>query len=118
MFQGFGDDSVLPEDLRQEEEEEPELILDGGLPRYTSSSLTSDLLPVEEGREMAVDEGLEGENEEEEEKVKEKVVESTGSLPRRPPPSWEEWKLASSRMARGAEEVRVVRQMMLFKERL
>ncbi|XP_070764765.1 inaD-like protein [Enoplosus armatus] len=106
---GFGDGSVLPEDLRQEEEEEeeeeeePELILDGGLPRYTSSSLTSDLLPVEEGREMAVDEEVEG-GEEEEVKTQTKVEESTGSLPRKPPPSWEEWKLTSSRRARGAEE--------------
>ena len=54
MFQGFGDGSILPEDLRQEEEgeeEEPELILDGGLPRYSSFPLTSNLLPAEEGRE-------------------------------------------------------------------
>ncbi|XP_044054877.1 inaD-like protein isoform X2 [Siniperca chuatsi] len=105
---GFGDGSILPEDLRQEEEEdEPELILDGGLPRYTSSSLISDLLPVVEGREMIVDEEVEGEKEEEEEeevKTQEKVEESTGSLPRKPPPSWEEWKLTSSGRSRGAEE--------------
>ncbi|XP_070689077.1 inaD-like protein [Pempheris klunzingeri] len=97
---GFGDGSILPEDLRQEEEEEEEeeeqeLILDGGLPRYTSLPRTSGLLLVEEGREMAVDE------EEEEEETKEKVEESTGSLPRKPPPSWEEWKLS---LSRGAEE--------------
>lgn len=100
MFQGFGDGSILPEDLQQdgEEEEEPELILDGGLPRYASSSLTSDLLPMDEGREMAVDEEVERGKEEE-------VEEGTGSLPRKPPPSWEEWKLASSGRARGAEEV-------------
>ncbi|KAM8874833.1 inaD-like protein isoform 3-T4 [Spinachia spinachia] len=94
---GFGDSSILPEDHRQEEEgeeEEPELILDGGLPRYSSFSLTSNLRPVEEGREMAVDEDLEEKKEEGE--VKETLV----SLSRRPPPSWEEWKLASS----GAEE--------------
>uniref|UniRef100_A0AAQ4P009 PATJ crumbs cell polarity complex component n=1 Tax=Gasterosteus aculeatus aculeatus TaxID=481459 RepID=A0AAQ4P009_GASAC len=100
---GFGDGSILPEDLRQEEEgeeEEPELILDGGLPRYASFSLTSNLLPVEEGREMAVDEDLKERKEEGE------VEESVGSLSRRPPPSWEEWKLTSSRSS-GAEEVRV-----------
>ncbi|XP_041791868.1 inaD-like protein [Chelmon rostratus] len=96
---GFGDGSILPEDLQQdgEEEEEPELILDGGLPRYASSSLTSDLLPMDEGREMAVDDEVERGTEEE-------VEEGTGSLPRKPPPSWEEWKLASSGRARGAEE--------------
>nr|XP_040039864.1 inaD-like protein isoform X2 [Gasterosteus aculeatus aculeatus] len=97
---GFGDGSILPEDLRQEEEgeeEEPELILDGGLPRYASFSLTSNLLPVEEGREMAVDEDLKERKEEGE------VEESVGSLSRRPPPSWEEWKLTSSRSS-GAEE--------------
>ncbi|XP_068563933.1 inaD-like protein isoform X2 [Cebidichthys violaceus] len=109
---GFGDGSILPEDLRQEEEEEdeePELILDGGLPRYSSFSLTSNLLPVEEGREMAVDEDLEeGEEEEEEEEVttmmQETVEESVGSLPKRPPPSWEEWKLTSSRSSRAVEK--------------
>ncbi|XP_067452151.1 inaD-like protein isoform X2 [Thunnus thynnus] len=104
---GFGDGSILPEDLRQEEEEEegeeeePELILDGGLPRYTSSSLTSDLLPAEEGREMAVDDE---EVVEEEEKMEEKVEERMSSLPRKAPPSWEEWKLASSVQAGAAEE--------------
>lgn len=83
---GSGGGSVVPENLRpEEEEEEEELILDGGLPRYTTSSLTSDLLPLEEGREMAVDE-------EEEEREEERI----GSLPRKPPPSWEEWKLSSS----------------------
>uniref|UniRef100_A0A7N6A317 PATJ crumbs cell polarity complex component n=1 Tax=Anabas testudineus TaxID=64144 RepID=A0A7N6A317_ANATE len=76
------------------EEEEPELILDGGLPRYTTSSLTSNLLPVQEGREMDVDE-------EEGEKVKmqERAEERMGSLPRKPPPTWEEWKRASSSRA-------------------
>lgn len=83
---GSGGGSVVPENLRpEEEEEEEELILDGGLPRYTTSFLTSDLLPLEEGREMAVDE-------EEEEREEERI----GSLPRKPPPSWEEWKLSSS----------------------
>uniref|UniRef100_UPI0037E77C11 protein scribble homolog n=1 Tax=Semicossyphus pulcher TaxID=241346 RepID=UPI0037E77C11 len=106
---GFGDNSILPEDLRQEEEEEePELILDGGVPRYATSSLTSDLiLSVEDGREMAVDEEREeGKKKEVEVKRQEKVEESTGSLPRKPPPSWEEWKLNSLSRARGAEETR------------
>lgn len=74
LCQGFGDGSILAEDLV--EEEEAELILDGGLPRYT----TSDHRPVEEGREMAVDE----------ERAEE----------RKPPPSWEEWNHASSSWAR------------------
>lgn len=102
-----------PKDHRHDdkEEEEPELILDGGLPRYTSSSATADVLPVEEeeeedeeeeeveGREMAVDE----EEVEEEEKAEQKG----DSLPRKPPPSWEEWKLASLGRTRGAEENRM-----------
>ena len=98
MSQGFSDDSILPEGLHHEEEEEEELILDGGLPRY-ASSLTSDLLPVEESREMAVDE------EEEEVKMEEKAQGRVGSFPRKPPPSWEEWKLCSSVRPGGAEEV-------------
>ncbi|KAM9358457.1 inaD-like protein [Symphorus nematophorus] len=122
--EGFGDGSTLPEDLRQEEEEEeeeePELILDGGLPRYASFSLTSDLLPVEEGREMAVDEEVEEEQQKEEEeemKTPEKVEESMSSLPRKPPPSWEEWKLASSSRARGAEETWRREKQEEFRER-
>ncbi|XP_065812339.1 inaD-like protein [Labrus bergylta] len=110
---GFSDSSIMPEDLRQEEEEEeeeePELILDGGLPRYATSSLTSDLLlPVDDGREMAVDEEEEEEEEKKVEEVKEqqRLEESSGSLPRKPPPSWEEWKLSSSQQVRGAEETR------------
>ncbi|XP_029005112.1 inaD-like protein [Betta splendens] len=88
---GFGDGSILPEDLR--EEEETELILDGGLPRYTTSpsSLTPNLQPVEEGREMAVDE-----EEGEQAKAPDKVKETLRSLPVKPPPSWEEWNRASS----------------------
>ncbi|XP_054646869.1 inaD-like protein isoform X2 [Dunckerocampus dactyliophorus] len=74
-------------------EDEPELILDGGLPRYATPSLTSDL-PVEEGREMAVD------DEEQKEEIKEKM----SSLPRKAPPSWEEWKLASLLRAGGTGE--------------
>uniref|UniRef100_A0A7N6AEZ7 PDZ domain-containing protein n=1 Tax=Anabas testudineus TaxID=64144 RepID=A0A7N6AEZ7_ANATE len=83
-----------PLEEEEVEEEEPELILDGGLPRYTTSSLTSNLLPVQEGREMDVDE-------EEGEKVKmqERAEERMGSLPRKPPPTWEEWKRASSSRA-------------------
>ncbi|KAM3619195.1 uncharacterized protein V6R79_004419 [Siganus canaliculatus] len=97
---GFGDGSVLPEDLRQDvEEEEPELILDGGLPRYASSSVTSNHLPVEESREMAVDEELE----KQEVKKQEKMDERMSSLPRKPPPSWEEWK--SSSLSRGPDEL-------------
>ncbi|XP_034035205.1 inaD-like protein isoform X2 [Thalassophryne amazonica] len=95
------DSVILPENLhKNEEEEEPELILDGGVPRYTS--VTSDLLPVtaeEDGREMAVDE------EEVEELQEEKVESTVDSLPRRGPPSWEEWKLASSSGSVGAEEI-------------
>ncbi|KAM7387821.1 hypothetical protein PAMP_024034 [Pampus punctatissimus] len=99
---GFGDGSILPDDLQEEEEEEPELILDGGLPRYTSSSLTSELLPAEESREMVVDE--EEEEEKVEVKIEEKVEERMSSLPRRVPPSWEEFKLSSTSQAGGAEE--------------
>ncbi|KAM9831468.1 inaD-like protein [Neosynchiropus ocellatus] len=76
-----------------EDEEERELILDGGLPRYTSLSTTS-APPQQEGKEMAVDEE---EVDQREEEVR------TASLPRRAPPSWEEWKLTSS-LKRGAEE--------------
>ncbi|KAK5869242.1 hypothetical protein PBY51_023976 [Eleginops maclovinus] len=107
---GFGDGSILPEDLRQQVvEEESELILDGGLPRYTSFSPASNLLsPMEEGREMAVDEDVQVEVDEDEGekevKMQDKVEESMGSLPRKPPPSWEEWKLNSSSRAGAAEE--------------
>ncbi|XP_053733578.1 inaD-like protein isoform X1 [Synchiropus splendidus] len=79
--------------LQEDEgEEECELILDGGLPRYTSSSTTS-APPQQEGKEMAVDE----------EDVDQREEVRTGSLPRRAPPSWEEWKLTSS-LKRGAAE--------------
>lgn len=113
VSQGFGDGSILPEDLRQEqeEEEEPELILDGGLPRY-ASPLTSNhlgltptptprlspspLLPGED-REMAVDDDDEEEEEDEvlqavaEVEVEESEGERAGSYPRKAPPSWQEW---------------------------
>ncbi|XP_034559234.1 inaD-like protein [Notolabrus celidotus] len=107
---GFGDGSILPEDLQLEaEEEEPELILDGGLPRYANSSLTSDLLlPVDDSREMAVDEEEQEEKrrrEEEEVRKQQTVEENTGSLPRKPPPSWEEWKLSSTKRGGGVEEI-------------
>ncbi|TNN65755.1 InaD-like protein [Liparis tanakae] len=36
--------------------------------------------------------------------TQEKVEESMGSLLRRPPPSWEEWKLTSSRVEEGKQE--------------
>ncbi|XP_027867625.1 inaD-like protein isoform X2 [Xiphophorus couchianus] len=88
---GPSENSELPDDSCQEE---PELILDGGLPRYTSS-LTSDLLPAEEGLEMAVDE-----EEDEEER---------SSLPRKPPPSWEDWKLWFAGRAGGPQELQVRR---------
>lgn len=88
MSQGFSGDSSL----HQEEEEEPELILDAGLPRY-SSALTFDPLPVEEGREMAVDE--------------EEEVMKMDSPARKAPPSWEEWKLSSSFRTGASEEQKV-----------
>lgn len=66
--------------------------------------MTSDLLPVEEGREMAVDEDMEAKEKKMREEVKRNVEESRSSLPRRPPPTWEEWKLSASRKARGAED--------------
>ncbi|MEQ2236935.1 hypothetical protein ILYODFUR_017725 [Ilyodon furcidens] len=98
--QDFSDGFVLPEGFsqREEEEEEPELILDGGLPRY-ASSLTSDLLPVEDGMEMAVDE-------EEEEKDEDR----SSSLHRKPPPSWEEWKLSSAGRIGGSKELQTWRR--------
>lgn len=92
VFQGFNQAAILPQSLHLEEEEEPELILDA-LPRYATSSLTSDLRPEEEGREMGVDE----------EEVE--PEDSVSPAPRKPPPSWEEWKLASLTRAGGAEEV-------------
>ncbi|XP_051803442.1 inaD-like protein [Acanthochromis polyacanthus] len=98
---GLGDGSILPEDLHQDEEE-PELILDGGLPRYAASSRTSSLLQRgEDSREMAVDEEEEEKVEEEEEQ---RVEEKISSLPRKPPPSWEEWKLSSLSRTRRPEE--------------
>lgn len=81
-LQVYPEDGPPPQGFSEGLEEEPELILDGGLPRY-ASSLTSDLLPAEE-KEMAVDE-------EEEEG-------------RAPPPSWEEWKLSSSAGRAGGPE--------------
>lgn len=84
----------------QEEEEEPELILDGGLPRYTSSSVTSKVLPVVEDMEMAVDE-------EEEEEVMKDMAESSSHRYRTSPLSWEEMTISSSVKACEAEEVTV-----------
>uniref|UniRef100_A0A669D7E8 PATJ crumbs cell polarity complex component n=1 Tax=Oreochromis niloticus TaxID=8128 RepID=A0A669D7E8_ORENI len=93
LWQGFSEAAILPQSLHleEEEEEEPELILDA-LPRYATSSLTSDLRPEEEGREMGVDE----------EEVE--PEDSVSPAPRKPPPSWEEWKLASLTRAGRAEE--------------
>ncbi|XP_056132002.1 inaD-like protein [Lampris incognitus] len=97
---GFGDNSILPEELQLEE---PELILDGGLPRYTHP-LTSDLLSTvpanspllpEEGTEMAVDDDDDEKREEVPEKEEEEREEQmAGSYPRKDPPSWEEWELS------------------------
>ncbi|XP_031731163.1 inaD-like protein isoform X2 [Anarrhichthys ocellatus] len=52
---------------------------------------------------MAVDEDLE-EEEEVKTKKQETMEESVGSLPKRPPPSWEEWKLTSSWSSRAEEK--------------
>uniref|UniRef100_A0A3B3D5A3 PATJ crumbs cell polarity complex component n=1 Tax=Oryzias melastigma TaxID=30732 RepID=A0A3B3D5A3_ORYME len=90
----FEENLVIPE----EELEEPELILDGGLPRYTTP-LLSDLLAGEELKEMAVDEEEEEEVDQMENTAEEK------SVLRRSPPSWQEWKLSSSEDAKGAKEV-------------
>lgn len=114
MSQGFGDGSILPEDLRhkkgeeEDEVDEQELILDGGLPRYTTASVTSDLVPVKEGMEMTVDDDEEEGVKEVEEQSEEREKGMISSLPRKPPPSWEEWKLSSSRT--GSEKVRQVGQ--------
>lgn len=114
MSQGFGDGSILPEDLRhkkgeeEDEDDEQELILDGGLPRYTTASVTSDLVPVKEGMEMTVDDDEEEGVKEVEEQSEEREKGMISSLPRKPPPSWEEWKLSSSRT--GSEKVRQVGQ--------
>ncbi|KAM4628768.1 inaD-like protein isoform 2-T2 [Polymixia lowei] len=117
---GFGDGSILPEalELDEKEEEEKELILDGGLPRY-ASPLTSNLLSLTpthtpllpgEGMEMAVDDEEEEEEEKEEEREKEGEGQRAGSYPRKSPPSWEEWErsrptpLTSPSPPGGAEE--------------
>ncbi|XP_005732471.1 inaD-like protein [Pundamilia nyererei] len=93
VAKGFSEAAILPQSLHleEEEEEEPELILDA-LPRYATSSLTSDLRPEEEFREMGVDE----------EEVE--PEDSVSPAPGKPPPSWEEWKLASLTRAGGADE--------------
>uniref|UniRef100_A0A087XAD3 PATJ crumbs cell polarity complex component n=1 Tax=Poecilia formosa TaxID=48698 RepID=A0A087XAD3_POEFO len=59
-IKGPSENSELPDDSCQEE---PELILDGGLPRY-ASSVTSDLLPAEETDPGNLPEREEGEGEE------------------------------------------------------
>uniref|UniRef100_A0A8C8CVV5 InaD-like protein n=1 Tax=Oncorhynchus tshawytscha TaxID=74940 RepID=A0A8C8CVV5_ONCTS len=72
---GFAVGSILPEDLGQEEDE-PELILDGSFPRYTS--------PLTPEREMAVDD-------EEEDGVEDREGQVVDPYSRKPPPSWGEW---------------------------
>ncbi|XP_029683939.1 inaD-like protein isoform X2 [Takifugu rubripes] len=67
------------------DDEEPELILDGGRPRYTSSKA----LPLVGDTEMAVDE------EEEEEEEEESVAEISSSLHHKSPVSWEGWTVSS-----------------------
>ncbi|XP_049321952.1 inaD-like protein isoform X2 [Astyanax mexicanus] len=71
---GFGDGSILPEDL----DEYPELILDN-MPRYASPLITTDLLPGEE-REMAVDDDLEQQEDEEEVEKEEEEEEDERKL--------------------------------------
>ncbi|XP_035631779.1 inaD-like protein isoform X1 [Oncorhynchus keta] len=102
VSKGFADGSILPEDLGQEEDE-PELILDGSFPRYTSPltpaltlnptpTLTTRSLnptpaptltpsPNGEEREMAVDD-------EEEDGVEDREGQVVDPYPRKPPPSW------------------------------
>ncbi|XP_036441750.1 inaD-like protein isoform X2 [Colossoma macropomum] len=80
---GFGDGSVLPEDL----DEDPELILDDK-PRYASPLITTELLPGLE-REMTVDED-QGQEEEERHPSLESDRESPLSYTRRESPSVEE----------------------------
>ncbi|XP_064790839.1 inaD-like protein isoform X2 [Oncorhynchus masou masou] len=105
VSKGFADGSILPEDLGQEEDE-PELILDGSFPRYTSPlthaltlnptptlttrsqnpTPTPTLTPSPNGeeREMAVDD-------EEEDGVEDREGQVVDPYPRKPPPSWGEW---------------------------
>lgn len=96
------EEAQLLSDLEGEEDNAPELILDGGLPRYSSLSthVTSDLSPEGEGREMAVDEEQEvtrsrsRDEEEEEEEEEDEVRERRG-----PPPSWDEWRRSLGRIS-------------------
>uniref|UniRef100_A0A673X873 PATJ crumbs cell polarity complex component n=1 Tax=Salmo trutta TaxID=8032 RepID=A0A673X873_SALTR len=87
---GFADSSILPEDLGQEEDE-PELILDGSFPRYTSPltpALTLNPTPTlttRKEREMAVDEEEDGVE------VEDREGQVVDPYPRKPPPSWGEW---------------------------
>ncbi|XP_020354157.2 inaD-like protein isoform X5 [Oncorhynchus kisutch] len=107
VSKGFADGSILPEDLGQEEDE-PELILDGSFPRYTSPltpaltlnptpTLTTRSLnptptptltpsPNGEEREMAVDD-----DDEEEDGVEDREGQVVDPYSRKPPPSWGEW---------------------------
>ncbi|KAK7889398.1 hypothetical protein WMY93_024958 [Mugilogobius chulae] len=81
------DIQVEPFASNLDDDNEPELILDGGLPRYSSATpVTSDLSPAAEGQEMAVDE---------------EVTQSKNTQDERehraPPPSWDEWRRSLGR---------------------
>lgn len=91
-----------------QEEEEPELILNGGLPRYTSSSQTSNLLPVVEDMEMTVDE-----EEEEGEEVMRNMAESPSPLRRTSPLSWEEMMTSSSSFMKASQTEEVTIGLLL-----
>lgn len=66
------------------------LILDGGLPRYTSSEVR----PLVGDTEMAVDE--------EEEEEEESVAESSSPLHNKSPVSWEDWMVSSMKASEAA----------------
>ncbi|XP_066503759.1 inaD-like protein isoform X2 [Hoplias malabaricus] len=86
---GFGDGSILPEDL----DEDPELILDN-MPRYATTLITTELLPGLE-REMAVDEDQEQDEDERRDQNLESVMEGLLSYPRKESPFTEEFDVSS-----------------------
>ncbi|XP_066503762.1 inaD-like protein isoform X5 [Hoplias malabaricus] len=88
-YQGFGDGSILPEDL----DEDPELILDN-MPRYATTLITTELLPGLE-REMAVDEDQEQDEDERRDQNLESVMEGLLSYPRKESPFTEEFDVSS-----------------------
>lgn len=92
MFHGLHDHAPLQD--HQQEMEEPVLILDGGLPRYSSSKV----LPVVDATEMAVDE--------EEEEEDETTAESSTSLHNKSPLSWQDWTMSSMKTSE-AQQVTV-----------